>query len=87
MAATPLPALDANHAAPFQSVAAVTAADADLTRWPTRALFIGTAGNVTVTMADGTTAVHKNLANGSILPGEFKQVNAATTAADIVAWY
>lgn len=47
-------------------------------------LFIGTAGNVTVTTAAGETGVvFKNLANGSILPVLVKAVTAAT-AADLV---
>lgn len=87
MSATPLPNLNADNAAPFVSVASVTPADSNLTRYPTRALFIGTGGDVTVTMVDDTTAVHKNVPDAFILPGQFKQVNAATTAGDIVAWY
>jgi len=47
-------------------------------------LYIGTAGNVSVVTASGTTVVFKNLANGSTLPVLVTKVLAATTADDLV---
>lgn len=62
---------------------AITPADADLTDIP-RALWVGTAGNLTVIMASGATLLLKNVPAGSLLPIKVSQVKAATTAADIV---
>ena len=51
---------------------------------PASTLFVGTAGNVTVTTAGGEAGVvFKNLANGSILPVLVTAVTAAT-ATDLV---
>lgn len=61
-----------------------TAISAGATVYLPSTLFIGTAGNVTVTTAAGETGVvFKNLANGSILPVLVTAVTAAT-AADLV---
>ena len=61
-----------------------TAISAGATVYTPSTLFIGTAGNVTVTTAAGDTGVvFKNLANGSILPVLVTAVTAAT-AADLI---
>jgi hypothetical protein len=61
-----------------------TAITAGVTVYSPSTLFIGTAGNVTVTTAGGETGVvFKNLANGSILPVLVTAVTAAT-AADLI---
>jgi len=61
-----------------------TAITAGATVYSPSTLFIGTAGNVTVTTASGQAGVvFKNLANGSILPVLVTAVTAAT-AADLV---
>jgi hypothetical protein len=88
MATAPLYQLDAKNAQPAVAAVAVATADADLPTYPTRALWVGTAGNLSLVLADGGTAVTiKNVANGTLLPFSVKQVKAATTAADIVALY
>lgn len=70
-------------AADLQATHAV-AITAGATVYSPSTLFIGTAGNVTVTTADGDTGVvFKNLANGSILPVLVTAVTAAT-AADLI---
>lgn len=53
----------------------------------TRGLFIGTTGDVAVTMADGQPVTFTNLASGSILPIQVSKVMAATTATNILALY
>lgn len=53
----------------------------------TRGLFIGTTGDLTVTMADDHDAVFVNIASGTILPIQVSKVKAATTASDILALY
>jgi hypothetical protein len=64
-----------------QSAIAVTAG---ATLFPASCLFIGTAGDVTVTTANGETGVvFKNMANGSILPVLVVAVTAAS-ATDIL---
>lgn len=65
---------------------AVTKSDATVLAIP-RALYIGTSGNLTVVMADGTAdVVFANVPVG-IFPIQVSKVKAATTAADIVALY
>ncbi len=60
------------------------AISAGVTTYPPSTLYIGTAGNVTVTTAFGDTGiVFKNLPNASILPVLVTAVTAAT-AADLV---
>ena len=64
-----------------ESAVAITAG---ATLYSPSTLFVGTAGNVTVTTAAGQTGVvFKNLANGYILPVLVTAVTAAT-AADLV---
>ncbi len=69
---------------PFASAAAVTKSDSILLK-DVRGLWIGTAGDLTVTLPDDSTATLKNVANGSLILIKAKFVNAASTAADIVA--
>lgn len=75
---------------PATGMVAVSPSDStDLSR-PTRGLFIGGAGNVSVVPAyDSETAVVFNgLAAGALLPIVVKRVNATdTTATNIVALY
>ena len=53
----------------------------------TRGVFVGTAGDLTVTMADGHDAVFVNIASGAIVPIQVSKVKAATTASNILALY
>lgn len=49
-------------------------------------LFVGTGGNIQVTMVGGQTVVFNNIADGTFLPIQVKRVWATnTTATDIVA--
>lgn len=66
---------------------AVAVTKSDATVIPvTRALYIGTGGNLVVRMADGQTVTFTAVPSG-IFPIQVDQVHAATTAADIVALY
>lgn len=47
-----------------------------------RALYIGVAGNLMLTFADGTTVLHKNLVSGMLYPFAVKLVATAATGAD-----
>lgn len=73
-------------AAPADNFAAVTKSDTvDLTTL-TRALYIGTAGDVRVVQRNGTAVTFKAVPAGAILPIRCARVNSTgTTAADIVA--
>lgn len=70
---------------PAFSAVAVTPSDATLLH-PTRALYIGVTGNLTVTMYDGVDVVFSNVPVG-IFPVQVKKVKVATTASSIVALY
>lgn len=50
-------------------------------------LYVGTGGNVVVQDASNKQVTFKNLQNGQLLPGRFRKVMAASTAADILAGY
>lgn len=53
-----------------------------------RGIYIGTGGNLEVRMIDGSEAVFTNIPDGSLLPLQVTHIlDAATTAADIVAVY
>lgn len=53
----------------------------------TRGLYIGGAGNVSVVMSDGTTAVFNSVPAGTTLKIAVQQVNSASTATNILALY
>lgn len=71
--------------APARNCFAVTPANADLATY-TRALYVGTAGNVAVILVDDSAAVtFSNVPAGAILPLACKQVRLTnTTASNIV---
>ncbi|MBU1175699.1 MAG: hypothetical protein KKH72_09890 [Alphaproteobacteria bacterium] len=65
---------------------AVTPSDATPLAETTRALYVGTAGNVSLTFASGASATFTGLAAGSILPVRAVSVLATgTTASGLVA--
>lgn len=72
---------------PAWDAATVTAGASDLARVPTRALYIGgTGGDVTVTMAAGTSVQFTGVPAGTILPIRVDKVTA-TTATNVIALY
>lgn len=78
----------ADATVPAHSAAAVTTSDSAVIP-VTRALYIGTAGNITVTMAvDGTSVLFVGVQGGTLLPLQVTRVYATgTTATNIVALY
>ncbi|WP_096785876.1 hypothetical protein [Rhodobacter sp. CZR27] len=76
-----LPGLDS----PADNAAAVTAAATALP-FLTRALFVGSDGNVTVTMRGGQSVTFANVAAGTILPIRASHVTAATATGIIALW-
>lgn len=80
--------LKAENTAPAEGAVAVTPSDSTDLTYMARALFIGTAGNVNVDVADGTTVLFSGVQAGQILPVRVKRVRAtSTTATSIVALY
>lgn len=75
-----------NHAsgldAPASSAFAITPGSSDLAVF-TRCIYVGTSGDLELTMIDGSTATIKNAAVG-YHPLRVKKVTSGTTASDIV---
>lgn len=62
--------------------------DATFTDQESRAIFVGVGGDINIDDETGTATVHKNVANGAILPLRSRRVRStSTTATDIVFWY
>lgn len=77
----------AHRSDPASGFAAVTPNDTTPLATTSRALFIGTGGDLSVKGGSGTTVVFKNVASGTILPIQATYVLTASTAADIVALF
>lgn len=71
---------------PAERAAAVTPNDSTDLANSSRALYIGTGGNVSIVTVGGDTVTFSNLADGSLLPVRAARVRLTdTTASDIVA--
>lgn len=68
---------------PAESAFTITPSDDDL-ETATRAVYVGTLGDLVVETISGDTVTFANVPPGSILPIRCKKVKAATTAEDIV---
>lgn len=77
------------HSAPAIGALEVTPNDStDLSTEPCRAVWVGTAGNLKVTMADNTQVTFTGIPAGCLIPIRAKRVWATgTTAGAIVAVY
>ena len=72
--------------APARSAAAVTPADAVSLAQISRAIYVGTGGDLSVEMADGDQAVFVGVPSGTLLPMRVARVLATgTSAGDILA--
>lgn len=70
------------------SFESVTPSDTDNLTRLTRALYIGTAGNVAVESEEGDSVTFSAVLGGSILPIRVRRVNStSTTATNIIALY
>jgi hypothetical protein len=63
---------------------AITPHDANELAEVTRALFVGTAGNLSLILASGAAVTLLNIAGGSILPLRVRQVKATSTTAGAI---
>lgn len=68
---------------------AITPADNDLASTFSRAIYVGSGGDLVVTMAGArdVPVTFKSVLSGSLLPLRVAQVNAATTCSDIVVLF
>jgi hypothetical protein len=71
----------------WSAAAVVPSADADLPLAPTRAVYVGGAGNLAVIMAGGGTVTFSGVAAGTILPIRVDRIVNTSTATLILALY
>lgn len=64
----------------------VVAASTGVDLVPHKAIWVGTGGNLAVTLRDGTTVTIPGVASGTLLPLEVKQIGAGSTAAGFMLW-
>jgi hypothetical protein len=69
---------------PASGVEAVTPSDTVPLTKTSRGLWVGGGGNVSVVMADGTTAVLAAVPSGTLLPLRVTRVNLASTTATLI---
>ena len=82
-----VPQLGAQDTAPSSSAAAVTPNDSTVLAL-TRALWVGTGGNLKVTMGYGTDVTFTAVPDGKLMPIRVTKVfSTGTTASNIVAIY
>ena len=73
---------------PARNLEVVTKSDTTKLFRVSRALWIGTAGNISVLTAGGQTITISNIQNGTLLPIQVQRVNStSTTASDMVSFY
>ncbi len=71
------------YSAPAEKAAAVTASDATVVNF--RSLYVGTGGNLAVTMAGGGDVIFPAVPSGAVMPIRVSKVLATnTTASNIV---
>lgn len=79
---------NADQVLPIVGGAAVTTSDSVDLVTMSRALWVGTGGNIVVITMDGSTITLKNVQNGTLVPIRVTRVKAtSTTATDIVNLY
>lgn len=73
---------------PADNFAAITKSDSVDLAIMTRAVYVGTGGDVVALDRDGTVVTFKNVPSGSILPIRATRINSTnTTAADLVGMW
>lgn len=80
--------LDPRVGAPAEGAAAVTPSDSASLSGVTRFIYVGSAGNVAVTMSDGSNVTFNNVPAGAVLNLRVSKVKSTgTTASNIVALF
>lgn len=89
MSETPINGSFPNYESPARDAVAITPSDTvAIAAGVTRAIYVGTGGDITALMASGNVALFTAVPQGSILPVRVSRVNAtATTASGLVAMY
>lgn len=73
---------------PIRSAVAITPHDTNELDVMTRAIYVGGAGNLVVTMADNVDATFYNVLAGTVLPIQIKRVKSTgNTATNILGMY
>lgn len=86
MAATDIFNANRDISAPAGSFAAITPSDATELGFLTRAVYVGTGGNVVAVDAAGTAVTFTAVVGGTILPIRVSRINSTnTTASNMVA--
>ena len=76
---------EASLTSPAAAAEAITPSDTEMLEFVTRAIFIGQAGDLNVTLKSGDTVLLRNMQEGVFYPLRITQVLATgTSAADIV---
>jgi hypothetical protein len=84
----PAPYLSADATVSARRAAAVTTSDTTVYDEPTRAIYVGGAGNLRVDMVSGGTVIFVGLMAGTILPVQVTRIYAtSTTATNLLALY
>lgn len=84
--ADPFETLTPGLEAPGSYVTPVTPDDNTDLATVSRALYVGTGGNIALTLVGGSTATFTNVQDGAVLPLRVSRVlNAGTSASDILA--
>lgn len=81
----PFNAQGANATAPAQNLTAVNYSNNDLPYMP-RSVWVGSGGDITVVMRDGTTGVIPNIPDGSLLPICPLKITTGTAGAIAIWW-
>ena len=81
--------LSADATVSAHRASAVTTSNSTIYEQPTRALYVGAGGNITVDMADGSSSIlFVGVQGGTVLPIQVTRIYATgTTATSIVALY
>lgn len=72
---------------PAEGAAAITTSDSAELTYVTRAIYVGTAGDLHVVMDDGSEVTFSGMAGGVIYPLRVRQVFTDSTATDLVGLY
>lgn len=80
--------LKAENTAPAEGAFAVTPSDSTDLIALSRAIYVGTGGDISLDMATGETVTFSNVQDGSLLPLRVKRIRSTlTTATNMVAVY